>query len=80
MDTKDEFLSQRVYSLFHEIPGLGHCPIKAVCQDGVVYLKGKVDTREHRDLAESLAGNIGGVREVVNQLSLFDDNLGHQVR
>lgn len=69
---KDNFLSQRVYTVFHEVPGLGHCPINAVCRDGVVYLRGKVDTPEHRALAENLAHNITGVRGVVNQLSFFD--------
>ncbi len=72
METRDEFLSQSIYSVFHEVPGLGHCPIHAVCRDGVVYLRGKVDTPEHGALAESLAGNLPGVRMVVNQLTLFE--------
>lgn len=74
MKLQDEFLSQRVYTIFHEMPGLGHCPIKPVCRDGVVYLRGKVDTEEHRLLAEEVAGNIAGVKGVVNQLSFFDND------
>lgn len=79
MEIRDEFLSQHVYSVFHEVPGLGHCPIKAICREGVVYLRGKVDTPQHLQLAESLAGNIAGVRGVINQLSLFGDSIpgGH---
>lgn len=72
METRDEFLSQSIYTVFHEVPGLGHCPIHAVCRDGIVYLRGKVDTPEHSALAEALAGNLPGVRTVVNQLTLFD--------
>lgn len=72
METRDEFLSQSIYSVFHEVPGLGHCPIHAVCRDGVVYLRGKVDTPEHGALAESLASHLPGVRGVVNELTLFE--------
>lgn len=71
MKLQDDLLSQKVYSVFHEMPCLGHCPIRPVCRDGIVYLKGKVDTEEHRALAESLAGNIAGVKGVINQLSFF---------
>lgn len=71
MEVKDEVLAQHIYSVFHELPALGHCPIKAECKSGVVYLKGLVDTDEQRHLAEELAENMPGVRSVVNQLSLF---------
>lgn len=76
METRDEFLSQSLYSVIHELPALGHCPIRAVCRDGVVYLRGKVDTPEHGALAEALVSHMPGVRSVVNQLSLFDDGPG----
>lgn len=81
MEIRDELLSQSIYSVFHEVPGLGHCPIHAVCRDGIVYLRGKVDTLEHAALAESLAGNLPGVRSVVNQLTLFEaaDPAEHQL-
>ncbi len=70
---QDEFLSQHVYTVFHEMPGLAHLPIRPVCREGVVFLRGKVDTPQHRDLAEAVAGNVGGVRGVVNQLSFFEE-------
>lgn len=73
MEIKDEFLSQSIYTIFHEMPALGHCPIRAVCRNGVVYLRGKIDTAEHRHMAESLVGTLPGVRNVVNQLSYFSD-------
>lgn len=73
INTYDDILSQHVYSLFHEMPGLGHLPIRPVCREGVVYLRGKVDTPQHRALAEAVAGNITGVRSVINQLSFFED-------
>lgn len=76
METRDEFLSQNIYSLIHELPSLGHCPIRVVCRDGVVFLRGKVDTPEHGVLAEALVSHLPGIRSVVNQLSLFEDGDG----
>lgn len=73
MNPHDDFLSQHVYSVFHEMPVLAHLPIKPVCREGVVFLRGKVDTAQHRALAEELAENIAGVRGVVNQLSFFGE-------
>ncbi len=72
-EIKDEFLSQHLYSLLHELPFLGHFPIKAECRSGVVYLKGIVDSDERRHLAEELAEHMPGVRGVVNELSLFSN-------
>ncbi len=76
METRDEFLSQSIYGLIHELPALGHCPIRVVCRDGVVYLRGKVDTPEHGVLAQALVSHLPGVRSVVNQLSLFGGDPG----
>lgn|GEM_PF-7010771 len=73
MDLKDELLSQRVYSLLHQVKELGHLPIKPVCRKGVVYLRGRVDAPEKLSLAKELAESITGVRAVVNQLGLLGD-------
>jgi hyperosmotically inducible periplasmic protein len=38
--------------------------------DGIVYLNGTVDSAEQRTRAEQIARNVGGVRDVVNNLQL----------
>lgn len=71
MELKDELLAQRLYHIFHTVDGLGHLPVHPLCRDGVVYLRGKVDTPQNRDLMITLARQVAGVRGVVSQLTLF---------
>ncbi len=71
MDLRDELLAQRLYHIFHTVDGLGHLPVRPLCHDGVVYLRGKVDTPQNRELMITLARQVTGVKGVVSQLTLF---------
>lgn len=52
--------------------------IEVFVKDGYVTLKGKVDTREQKKIAESTLENLVGVEDVYNELRILGDNHTNQ--
>ncbi len=65
----DELLKEKVCELFLMNPDLNPGDIDVSVKDGVVTLEGRVHRREDRHLAEDLAHDISGVKDVINNLS-----------
>ena len=65
----DELLREKVCELFLMNPDLDPGDIDVSVKDGVVTLEGSVHRREDRHLAEDLAHDISGVKDVINNLS-----------
>lgn len=70
MKLKDALLAQRVHELLGQMTALSGSPIRAVSQDGVVYLRGAVPGDSESHLAETLVAGVTGVRRVVNELEV----------
>ncbi len=66
---KDEHLKEEVCEKFLMNPDLDPEHIDVRVEEGVVILSGHVRIREDRFLAEDLARDVSGVKEVVNQIS-----------
>jgi osmotically-inducible protein OsmY len=65
----DDYLREEVCEAFLLNPDLDPEQIDVSVQDGVVTLSGHVRIREDRYLAEDIAHNISGVKDVVNLIS-----------
>ncbi|WPU66961.1 BON domain-containing protein [Peredibacter starrii] len=57
----------------HRAIDASHIIVKVT--DGTVYLSGKIESRGLKKLAESVAENISGVKEVTNELSVIRGEL-----
>ena len=66
----DAGITVKVKSSFLSNPGVGGLSIDVDTDKGVVTLNGMVDTSAERSLAENLAREVQGVREVVNSLQV----------
>jgi hypothetical protein len=70
-DTRnDAVILQEIKKRLEEHPHLDENGIAIEVNDGVVLLKGKIDTEEEKFLAQKIAGSVPGVTEVVNHLHL----------
>ena len=51
------------------------CLRKISCVDhgGVLILRGRVSSFFHKQIAQTLVGDIEGVKEVINQIEVIDD-------
>lgn len=65
----DEILKEEVCEVFLMNPDLDPGDIDVSVQDCVVTLKGRVRIREDRYLAEDLARDVSGVKDVINLIS-----------
>ena len=66
----DERLREDVSDRLMEHPELDASGLEVHAKDGVVTLKGDVDSRWAKRLAEDIAEDVPGVRDVMNQLSV----------
>jgi BON domain len=66
----DKTIVTEVQSKLYQDPVLKTRNIQVVSQKGVVVLSGNVNTDLEKAAAERLAGEVGGVKQVINQLSL----------
>jgi osmotically-inducible protein OsmY len=62
---QDQALEGRVRSALSQDKRLSCLPIVARAANGEIHLKGRVDNKEQRDLAEMMIHGIPGVRGVV---------------
>lgn len=72
----DERLREDVSDRLMEHPELDASGLEVHVKDGVVTLKGDVDSRWAKRLAEDIAEDVGGVRDVMNQLSVSSAGYG----
>lgn len=68
----DALITQRVTSAFSSDPMLGRADIAVETRDGVVHLRGMVDSIAHVDRAGALAYGIAGVSAVRNAIRVID--------
>jgi osmotically-inducible protein OsmY len=66
----DERIREDVSDRLMEHPELDASGVEVHVKDGVVTLKGDVDSRWAKRLAEDIAEEVGGVRDVMNHLSV----------
>lgn len=71
-DVRDMILAQHVNDILRQVESLAAHPIKAECVDGVVYLRGKVETVRQMRFAEDVSRGLPGVRDVVNELNIYE--------
>jgi len=71
MKVEDVALAQRVKAALCRDRRISNCHIKVIAKEGVVYLRGKVDSGEQKDEAEHIACGSLGVKLVVNELILI---------
>ncbi len=69
----DEALVDAVLRELREDATTTDLRIRVAANQGVVYLRGTVPTVEDSDNAESVASNVPGVREVIEQLTVSDE-------
>lgn len=77
----DERIREDVSDRLMEHPELDASGLEVHVKDGVVTLKGDVDSRWAKRQAEDIAEDVGGVRDVMNQLSVtsgYMDETGGQ--
>jgi len=67
---EDEALATRIKIALREHSETGGLPIDVQAEDGVVTLRGCVDTEEQRQAAEELARRIMPVKHVINQVDV----------
>lgn len=72
----DERIREDVSDRLMEHPELDASGLEVVVQAGVVTLKGDVDSRWAKRLAEDIAEEVGGVRDVMNHLSVSSGDGG----
>jgi len=65
----DDTLSMAVRSRLQMELGLTHQVVKATAVDGVVTLRGKLESGAERQAAKAIAESIRGVRKVINDIS-----------
>ena len=79
----DERIREDVSDRLMEHPELDASGLEVVVQAGVVTLTGDVDSRWAKRLAEDIAEEVGGVRDVMNHLSVSSghgDQSGQEMR
>lgn len=79
----DERVREDVSDRLMEHPELDASGLEVHVKDGVVTLKGDVDSRWAKRLAEEIAEVVGGVRDVMNQLSVtsrYGGGMGTETR
>ncbi len=69
----DSAIAQRIRDAINRNEMLRPLDIQVDVEQGVVTLRGTVDTEQSRALAEGLAGTAGGVEMVVNQLKVKEE-------
>lgn len=68
--TDDDDIAQVITDRLVQEPRLKDSRLSAAVNKGVVYLKGSVKTLAEKELAETLAGTVMGVKEIVNQVRI----------
>ncbi len=71
---EDERVSADVENTLHAHPAFRMGNIHVQAKDGIVYLSGLVDTESEQMDAASIAGDVPGVRKVVNNLGVNNIN------
>lgn len=66
----DAEITTKIKAAIFAEPGLKTMQISVVTVKGVVTLSGSVDTKEHSDTANALAGAVSGVSKVKNELMI----------
>lgn len=66
----DSEITARVKAVIFNEPGLDTLHISVDTINGTVTLSGSVDSRLLSDIAKSLANNVSGVKQVINQLAI----------
>ena len=66
----DTLILQEIKKRLEEDPHLDETGIVAEVHEGLVILKGKIDTEEEKYLAQNIAGAVPGVTKVENHLHL----------
>jgi hypothetical protein len=66
--TSDESLRAAILALFAADARTASADLRVGVLNSIAHLMGKVDSLETRDAAEALAGNVDGVRGVVNRI------------
>lgn len=69
-ELRDAGLAAHVKSTLLQDNHISALPIHVEVENGVVWLKGRADSEEHRQEAEYLARGVAGVKSVVNELSI----------
>jgi osmotically-inducible protein OsmY len=70
-DTRnDAVILQEIKKRLEEDPHLDENGITIEVNDGLVFLKGKIDTEEEKYLAQKIAASVPGVSNVENHLHL----------
>ena len=72
----DRTIKAGILSRIAEEPGLQGFDIRVVVNDGVVYLRGRVRTKQQRTLIEQIALTEPGVKKVVSAIDV-DDAAGY---
>ena len=68
----DDSITKSVLEALVEDRQMNLVRVDVETEAGTVYLRGEVDTAEHKVRAEQLARGIQGVKEVVNKLKVHD--------
>lgn len=71
----DERVREDVCEMLARDPRIDASEIEVDVQDGTVFLKGMVDSRQTKRLAELAIENLLGVNDVINQLKFAKDRL-----
>ena len=81
LDTQasDAMITSTIESKLAANPETNNFEVDVDTQDGVVYLRGVVETEQERAEAERLAKNTEGVKRVVNELERGDLTIGENV-
>jgi HSP20 family molecular chaperone IbpA len=66
----DAAITTKVKTAMMAEPGIRSAKIDVDTKDGVVTLKGSVDSQQHKDRAIQLAQNVNGVKSVVDNLAV----------
>ncbi len=67
-DQRDEELRLAILSEFRADSRIASFDLRVGVLNGIAHLAGKVDSLENRGLVEKLAGQVTGVRGVVNRI------------
>ena len=72
----DVLIRQKVIDVLHKEPSLDAVKVVVEVHDGIVVLKGTIDTEAEKKLSEELAKKIDGVKSVENHLHI-DVGIAH---
>ena len=76
VQTTDKSIKAGILARIAQEPGLQGFEIRVVVDDGVVYLRGRVRTKEQRSLVEQIALTEPGVKKLVSAIRV-DDAAGY---